>query len=681
MTTHGVTSVPTPYDCPEIDRWQQLLEDGGAPEERQRFERHLESCAACQTHLDRPEDGQRDDLLDWARRVGDPTHAPADPTLLRVLKLLHEVRSPLRPPDGPPDLYFLRPCDRPDLLGKLDEFEIEKVVGQGGMGVVLKAFEPALHRLVAIKVLSPSLAGSATARARFTREAKAAAAVCHDHIVVVHGVHEAEGLPYIVMEYIAGESLQERLDRTGPLELAEIVRIGLQTASGLAAAHAQGLIHRDIKPANLLLENGLARVSITDFGLARTADDVGLTQHGVVSGTPQYMAPEQARADGIDHRSDLFSLGSVLYAMCTGRAPFRGSTTLAVLRQVSDETPTAIRSLNPDAPAWLEDLIARLMAKNPDERFQSAAEVACLLEGYLAHLRQPTTVAVPALPVTAFSGNSEMAKREPRAGGVMQLARRFGLPALGLLAALALVVFLLPPEQFDPEQQTQLALEQPEHTQPPLIYQDFRKGVPFAYHFEEIGADDEAKIKSQADGLHIVVPATRQAVDPVGVQLSVNVAGDFEIITSYQILHAEQPTEGHGVGFELYLTTQTHETEGLGLARLSRVNEGESYVGTLLTINEDGTENYSCHFAEAKGSSGQLRIVRSGTKVTFFAAEADGLFRKLFTHDLGSENLKTIRLAAFPGWARNAVDIRILDLRVYTSALPAARQGSRAEGK
>ena len=194
------------------------------------------------------------------------------------------------------------------------------MIGQGGMGVVLKAFEPALHRLVAIKVLAAAVAGSATARRRFTREAQAAAAVCHDHIVAVHGVHEADGLPYLVMQYVAGESLQTRLDRTGPLEVIEIVRIGLQTAPGLAAAHAQGLIHRDIKPANLLLENGLARVKITDFGLARMADDVQLTQNGVVAGTPEYMAPEQARGETVDHRADLFSLGSVLYALCTGRA-------------------------------------------------------------------------------------------------------------------------------------------------------------------------------------------------------------------------------------------------------------------------------------------------------------------------------------------------------------------------
>ena len=342
-----------PLDCPGIESWQALLDDALPPDQRERCERHLESCPACQDRLDRAEECG-DALLRLARQVGDPTAAPADPTLAQVLERLHEAKSRTRPPRrSRPTCTSSRPTDRPDLLGTLGEYEVQEVIGQGGMGVVLKAFEPALHRLVAIKVLAAAVAGSATARTRFTREAQAAAAVCHDHIVAVHGVHEADGLPYLVMQYVAGESLQDRLDRTGPLEVEEIVRIGMQTASGLAAAHAQGLIHRDIKPANLLLavQPRLARattlsppshplrVKITDFGLARMVDDVRLTQNGVVAGTPEYMAPEQARGEPVDHRADLFSLGSVLYAMCTGVPPFRGSTALAVLRQVSDQTP------------------------------------------------------------------------------------------------------------------------------------------------------------------------------------------------------------------------------------------------------------------------------------------------------------------------------------------------------
>ena len=252
------------------------------------------------------------------------------------------------------------------------------------MGIVLKAFDPALHRVVAIKVLAPQLATSGSARQRFAREARAAAAVRNEHVVAIHAVDEWKGLPYLVMQFIPGISLQERIDRTAPLDLTAILRIGMQTAAGLAAAHAQGLVHRDIKPANILLENGVERVKITDFGLARAVDDASLTQSGVVAGTPLYMAPEQARGETVDHRADLFSLGSVLYAMCTGRSPFRASTTLAVLRRVCDDTPRPIREVNPEIPDWLAAIIDRLLAKDRAERYQSAAEVAEVLGRHLA---------------------------------------------------------------------------------------------------------------------------------------------------------------------------------------------------------------------------------------------------------------------------------------------------------
>ncbi len=253
-------------------------------------------------------------------------------------------------------LAFLAPSAQADSLGTLGDFEVQEVIGQGGMGIVLKAFEPALGRCVALKVLSPAAAGSPLARQRFTREAHAAAAVRHDHIVAVYAVRVQAGLPYLVMEYVAGESLQERVDRLGWLEAQEIVSIGRQTALALAAAHGHGLTHRDIKPANILIEGELARVKVTDFGLARMTDDVHLTQGGIVTGTPEYMAPEQARADPIDHRADLFSLGSVLYALCTGVPPFRSSTTLGVLRQVNESEPTPIHVLNQDIPDWLTSL-------------------------------------------------------------------------------------------------------------------------------------------------------------------------------------------------------------------------------------------------------------------------------------------------------------------------------------
>jgi len=264
------------------------------------------------------------------------------------------------------------------------------------MGIVLKAFDPKLHRVVAIKVMAPQLAVGATGRKRFMREAQAVAAVSHDHIVSIHAVDEAKGLPYFVMQYIAGRSLQQRIDDSGALEVKEILRIGMQTASGLAAAHAQGLVHRDIKPANILLENGVERVKITDFGLARAVDGNRVTQTGVVTGSPQFMAPEQARGEAVDHRADLFSLGTVMYAMCTGYAPFRASSSMAVLKKVCDETPRPIADLNPEIPDWLISIVERLMEKDPEDRFQSASELAQLLGQHLAHLQQPAVVPQPA---------------------------------------------------------------------------------------------------------------------------------------------------------------------------------------------------------------------------------------------------------------------------------------------
>src|SRR5205085_361215 len=173
----------------------------------------------------------------------------------------------------------------------------------------------------------------------------------------------------------------------GPLTLEAILRIGSQAAAGLAAAHKLGVIHRDIKPANILLENGVERVKLTDFGLARAADDVQMTQTGIIAGTPQYMSPEQARSEPMDVRSDLFSLGSVLYTMCTGRPAFRADNPVAVLRRVCDDLPRPIHEINAEIPEWLEAIVDKLLAKDPADRFQSAAEVAELLGLRLADVQ------------------------------------------------------------------------------------------------------------------------------------------------------------------------------------------------------------------------------------------------------------------------------------------------------
>jgi serine/threonine-protein kinase len=289
----------------------------------------------------------------------------------------------------PISLDFLAPTDDPQSLGRIGTYEVVGVVGRGGTGIVFKAFDRTLNRLVAIKVLAPNLATNAAARRRFARESQAAAAVVHEHIVPIHAVSDQQGLPYLVMQYVPGRSLQQRLDRQGPLPIREILRIGMQSAAGLAAAHAQGLVHRDVKPANIMLENGVERVLITDFGLARTVDEASLTCSGVIAGTPQYMAPEQARGEAIDYRTDLFSLGSVLYAMATGHSPFRAETTMGVLHRICRETPRPIQESNPEIPLWFSAIVARLHAKNPAKRYSSAAEVAELLQRHLARLQSP----------------------------------------------------------------------------------------------------------------------------------------------------------------------------------------------------------------------------------------------------------------------------------------------------
>jgi serine/threonine protein kinase len=369
--------------------------------------RHLHSCPHCRGELETLSGGERwasdarqylssSDELVAVQEMTPPAGVAAYQTPIHD-SLPHDS-VPCSPPaddESAIDLDFLSPSEDPNKLGRLGSYEIESVIGRGGFGIVLKAFDPALNRYVAIKALSGTLVRSSAARKRFNHEAKAAAGVVHDHVIPIHHIDTSGLAPFLVMPFITGRSLQERIDERGPLEMKEILRIAMQTAQGLAAAHAQGLVHRDIKPANILLENGVERVRITDFGLARAVDDASQTQSGYIAGTPQYMAPEQARGEAIDARADLFSLGSVIYAMCTGHPPFRAETTLAVLRRICDDEPRSVREVNPEVPAWLAAIVKRLLAKNTVERFQSAEEVAELLGKWLAHVQQPTQIPPP----------------------------------------------------------------------------------------------------------------------------------------------------------------------------------------------------------------------------------------------------------------------------------------------
>ncbi len=402
-----------PATCPDNEQLRRLLDSRLPEAEQADLVAHLDSCPSCQRTL---EDLAADEKLrDEMTVVLKGAHTREAP-LEKVLEELKQDRTTNWQQSASLIGWLeglLQLSDSPGAMGRLGEYVVTEVVAQGGMGVVLKGFDPKLRRDVAIKVLAPYLAGDAVARQRFAREGRAAAAVHHENVITIHAVNEVNGVPYIVMEHVTGGSLQDYVASHGPLDGLTIAKLGEQIASGLAAAHERGLIHRDIKPSNLLLASGasdrpgskpgasqpplaLGVVKIADFGLARVADEAGLTQTGIITGTPMYMSPEQSRGEHLDARTDLFSLGSVLYMLCTGTDPFPASTPMAVLRQVCEGKTTPIRNIKPNIPAWLVEIIERLHAKSPADRFSSAAEVTELIHHRLANPTHP----MPPLPLS-----------------------------------------------------------------------------------------------------------------------------------------------------------------------------------------------------------------------------------------------------------------------------------------
>ena len=375
----------TRTECPNPDALRDLVEGRTELTDSEEIAAHIEFCQRCQ---DKMESLALDDDQQLAQSLTKAESAvpPADSAYWKALGKARAEPDMAATQDytetepeakGELKLDFLQPSAVENRIGTLGEFEIIRVIGRGGMGAVLQAFDTNLHREVAIKILDPQFASNDLARQRFCREARSAAAVTHENLVAVHQVNEEKitGLPYIVMQYVKGESLEQRLRNGGALSVYDTVNIAKQAAAGLASAHAHGLIHRDIKPGNILINEVTGKVLLTDFGLARATEDMKLTRTGFVAGTPLYMAPEQASGESVDARSDLFSFGSVIYEMLSGAPPFDGKTPLVVLRRVTDERQEPIRKLNDTVPEWLELTIDKLLAKKPDDRFQSASEL------------------------------------------------------------------------------------------------------------------------------------------------------------------------------------------------------------------------------------------------------------------------------------------------------------------
>jgi hypothetical protein len=403
-----------------------------APDEAAQLEAHLKQCQSCEATLERlmAERTLADSSAPRVRarrsdaelqaaiaaeavaevvespppalsdsQVNLPTVSPAPEANPTSRTELTHCAGPRRGGAAPGTCDFLAPAQGPNEIGRIAHYAVLKVLGKGGMGIVFKAEDQSLRRLVALKVMLPDLAQDELARQRFLREARAIAAVKNDHIVTIYEAEEDLGIPFLAMEFLEGCPLDKWLGQGNQPTVPEILRIGKEIARGLGAAHDRGLIHRDIKPGNIWLEAPAGRVKVLDFGLVRAVnEDLHLTKTGLIVGTPAYMAPEQASGDEIDHRADLFSLGCLLYRLSAGELPFCGTSTIALLKALALRDPRPLRDLNPNIPVPLADLVSRLLAKKPEHRPATAHAVAEVLETIERQLAA-TSPAAPAATI------------------------------------------------------------------------------------------------------------------------------------------------------------------------------------------------------------------------------------------------------------------------------------------
>jgi serine/threonine protein kinase len=261
------------------------------------------------------------------------------------------------------------------MIGKtISHYKILAKLGEGGMGVVYKAEDTKLKRIVALKFLPPAMTRDEDAKQRFMHEARAASALQHNNVSTIHEINETEdGQMYICMDYYAGEALNAKIKR-GPIQIGEAVNIAMQIAQGLDKAHKKSIVHRDIKPGNVVLsEDGV--VKIVDFGLAKLAGQSKITKEESTLGTTAYMSPEQTEGKEADHRSDIWSLGVILYELITGKRPFTGQYDQAVIYAIRNEDPAPVTGLRTGVPMELERIIQKAMNKNPEERYQSTGDV------------------------------------------------------------------------------------------------------------------------------------------------------------------------------------------------------------------------------------------------------------------------------------------------------------------
>ena len=319
-----------------------------------------------------PDDIKRDTQLKGSGGAGG-SEAPV--TLDDDLTRLEPMSTPIPGDSHSTGTQAAGPSGAVEQVGR---YRIIERIGQGAMAVVYKAYDPSINRTLAIKFLHPQLCIDEEYRRRFLREARAAGNLSHPNIVTVFDVGESDGRPYIAMELLDGEPLNEVMDRQKGLPIREVLEIGIQLARALDYAHSKGVVHRDIKPSNIVFLKGGRQVKVTDFGIAHV-ESHDATQHtkmGTVLGTPQYMSPEQVLGQSVDGRSDLFSVGVVLYQLVTGQKPFEGDSLMTLMHQIIKDEPKPLENLRADVPPELRRIIKRCLSKQADKRFATGGELA-----------------------------------------------------------------------------------------------------------------------------------------------------------------------------------------------------------------------------------------------------------------------------------------------------------------
>ncbi len=697
------------HSCPHPDALARFVRGAVSEQELETIESHLPECSRCGDYVETlPADDTLTDLLQ-----GTVPTEPEPDTVERLAARLGELaitpapraiadRQGCSAADQEEALEWadlLAPPEGPTELGRLGSYRVLEVAGAGGMGIVFRAEDVQLKRLVALKVMKPALAVSRGARQRFLREAQIAAAIEHDHIVTIYQVEQVGQLPFLAMQWLQGETLEQRLKRQIRLPVDEILRIGHQTAMGLAAAHEKKLIHRDVKPANIWLEEESDRVKLLDFGLARAVDDdLQLTAVSAIAGTPAYMAPEQALGGALDERTDLFALGCILYRMCTGMAPFHGASALATLRSVEQDHPQTPRELRGEIPEGLSRLVMGLLEKSPQRRPPSADAVVRII----AAIGQPHEAEQIA---SLFATDTDGADRELVArASVSCHSPRSQVRGRGswkrLSVALGAVVFVglagtvwhLASPWFSASQ-TATHLENRSGPQAvassapiPLglgtagerltaeYHHDFRGGAFDIEKLLPVGFESVFSLnllKPEEQGLRITVPMSQSGLRPrIGFSPMCEITGDFEVMASYEILSADGLQAGRGVGPALYLlSTGMENGYSLRCCVISPTVSDSSGVEHMFVVQSPGEDTSGRavpqwrHFPTGS-TSGVLCLARTGQTLNYFVAEAGKPFSLLATAPVDPDPIDHIRIYASLEGGEGSLDMRWNDMTI-----------------